>query len=104
MTEDKPVACSLGANELEQRRAAIAEIGADGLISREVENGRHRLRFRSDAATRWRLEGIVVAESRCCAFLDISLTEEGGDLVLSIAVPEDGQAVADALASAFAVE
>lgn len=102
MTEGKPVACSLGASELRQRLNAIGEVGADNLISREAEGDRHRLRFRSTASTRRRLEDIVTAEAECCAFLDISLSEEGGELVLSIAAPEDGQAVADELAEAFA--
>ena len=102
MTEGKPVACSLGASELQQRLAAIAEVGAEDLISRDVDDGRHRLRFRSSAATRERLEGIVAAEAECCSFLEISLAEEDGELVLSIAAPEDGQVVADELAGAFA--
>jgi hypothetical protein len=102
MTEGKPVACSLDSSELERRLAAIGAVGAEGLIARDVVEGQHRLRFRSNAATRKRLEGIVAAEAECCAFLDISLTEAGGELLLSIAAPEDGQAVADELAGAFA--
>ena len=101
MTDDTPIACSLGASDLEQRLAAIAEIGAGSLISHEVEEGCHLLRFRADADTRRRLEEIVVAEARCCSFLDLSLTDRGGELVLSVAAPGDGQRVADELAAAF---
>lgn len=101
MTEDKPVACSLGTGDLEQRLAAVAEIGADSLISRNIEGDRHLLRFHADADTRQRLEAIVAAEAECCAFLDLSLREEGGELVLSIAAPKDARAVADELAGAF---
>lgn len=103
MPADKPVACSLGAGGLEQRLAAIAEVGADSLIDRSAEGGRHLLRFRSDTTTRRRLEDIVAAEAECCSFLDLSLVEEGNELVLSIAAPGDGQAIADELAGAFAV-
>lgn len=102
MTKDKPIACSLGSGALEQRLAAIAEIGADSLVSREIKGDQHLLRFRSDDGTRRRLEGIVAAEAECCSFLDLSLTEEGGKLVLSIAAPEAGQSVADELAGMFA--
>jgi hypothetical protein len=101
MSEDTPVACSLGAADLRQRLAAIAEVGAESLIDRSGEGGRHRLRFHADAGTRRRLENIVAAEAECCAFLDLSLSEEGDDLVLAIAAPGDGQAVADELARAF---
>jgi hypothetical protein len=102
MTDTKPVACSLGAGDLEQRLAAIAAIGADSLIGRSVEGGRHLLRFRGDAATRQRLEEIVVAEAECCSFLELSLREDAGELVLSIAAPADAQPLADDLAAAFA--
>jgi hypothetical protein len=102
MTDHAPIACSLGAGELEQRLAAIAEIGADSLISRDVDDRRHLLRFRAGAANRIKLEEIVAAEEECCSFLDLSLADEGGELVLSIAAPEDSQALADDLARAFA--
>jgi hypothetical protein len=102
MTEDKPIACSLGASALEQRVAAIADIGADSLVSRKTRGDQRLLRFRSSDETRQRLEAIVTAEAECCSFLDLSLTEKDGELVLSIAAPEEGQAIADELAEAFA--
>lgn len=101
MSTDDPVACSLGATDLEQRLTAIAAVGADSLIGREVEDGRHLLRFRADSATRRRLEEIVAAEAKCCAFLDLALSEDDGGLLLSIAAPNDAQAAADGLAAAF---
>lgn len=102
MTDQDPVACSLEAGALEQRLAAIAEIGADSLISRQAEDGRHLLCFPADAETRRRLEELIAAEAECCSFLDLSLDQEAGDLVLSIAAPRDAQALADGLAGAFA--
>jgi hypothetical protein len=101
MTNDTPVACSLGAGELQQRLAAIAETGASSLISREIEGDRHILRFRASQSARRRLEGIVAAEAECCSFLDLLLSEDGDELVLSIAAPKDAQTVADELAGAF---
>ncbi|HYJ21554.1 MAG TPA: hypothetical protein VEW07_05980 [Solirubrobacterales bacterium] len=101
MTEALPIACSLGAGDLKRRLVAIAEIGTKSLIDHEAVGGRHLLRFRSDAETRGRLEGILAAEAECCSFLDLALEERGGELTLSIAAPPDGQAVADALAAAF---
>jgi hypothetical protein len=102
MTDPKPIACSLGANDLQRRLDEIAEVGASSLISRDTENGKHRLRFRSDPKTHRRLEEIVVAEAECCSFLDLDLTEHGGELVLTLAAPDDGQVIADELAAAFA--
>jgi hypothetical protein len=102
MTDPKPIACSLGANDLQRRLDEIAAVGAAGLIARDIENGKHRLRFRSDPKTRRRLEEIVAAEAECCSFLDLQLTERGGELVLTLTAPNDGQAVANELAAAFA--
>jgi MerR family transcriptional regulator, copper efflux regulator len=101
MRGGRPVACSLGTGELEQRVAAIAEIGAAGLASRSVAGGSHLLRFHGDTQTKRRLEEIVAAESECCPFLELSLTEEDGELVLSIAAPAGGEETAAALAEAF---
>ena len=101
--EETPAACSLDASRLERRLAAIAEVGAESLTSREIDGeGRHLLRFRPLAGTRYRLEQIVAAEAECCSFLDLHLSEEGGALVLSIAAPANGGSVADGLAEAFA--
>ncbi len=101
MTDPDPVACSLGAGALEQRLAAIAEIGAESLLSRHAESGRHLLRFRADAVTRQRLEEIIAAEAECCSFLSLSLDQAGDELTLSIAAPREAQALADGLARAF---
>jgi hypothetical protein len=101
MSEESPVACSLSGGELEQRVAAIAEVGAASLVSRTATGGRHLLRFRAGAQTQRRLEEIVAAESECCSFLDLSLTEENDEIVLSIAAPEGGQETAAGLVEAF---
>jgi hypothetical protein len=61
----------------------------------------HVLRFRRDPATRRRLRDIIAAEADCCAFLDLSLREHEGELVMSIAAPQEARALADGLADAF---
>lgn len=101
MDKENPVACSLPASNLERRLADIAEIGADSLIDRHEDGGRHLLRFRRGATTCRRLEAIVAAEAECCSFLELSLSKEDDELVLSIEAPETAQAIADELAAAF---
>jgi hypothetical protein len=101
MPEERTIACSLNAGDLRLRLAEIAAVGAESLISHSREGERHLLRFRSDAEARQRLEQIVAAESQCCGFLDIRLEEQGAELVLLLAGPNGGQAVADELALAF---
>jgi hypothetical protein len=102
MTDDTRASCSPGPDQLRRRLAAIAEIGASGLTAHEIADDEHVLCFRADPATRRRLQDIVAAEAECCSFLDLSLSEEADAMVLSIAAPNDGQALADGLAAAFA--
>jgi hypothetical protein len=102
MNEEAPLACSLGASDLRQRLNEIAKVGTDSLIEHDTDGNRHLLRFNIDPDTRRRLEAIVAAEAKCCSFLDLSLEERGGELVLSVSAPPDGQPVADELAAAFA--
>jgi hypothetical protein len=102
MSCEATVACSLAAGDLQRRLAAIAALGAESLVE-QCDDGRQVLRFRSGAATRQRLEGIVAAEGECCPFLDLSLEEEGDRLVLSISsASASGRALAAELARAFA--
>lgn len=102
MNDPKPIACSLGAEDLRRRLERVAAVGAAGLIDREDENGGHVLRFRSDPETRRGLREIVAAEAECCPFLDLELSEGGEEIVLTISAPPDGRLVADELAHAFA--
>ncbi len=77
-------------------------MGADGLLARRAEDARNVLRFRAGPELRERLRTIVAAEADCCSFLDLALTEEADELVLTIAAPADAQPIADELARAFA--
>jgi hypothetical protein len=102
VTDPKPIACTLGASDLQQRLDEIAALGADALLSHELEDGAHTLRFRRDDGTRHRLEEIAAAEARCCSFLDLKIGERDGELLLTIAAAEGGESSAEALALAFA--
>jgi hypothetical protein len=97
-----PIACTLDATQMEARGEEIRALGRDGL--RAVERGERTvtLRFRADPRIRGRVEGIVAAESRCCAFLDFTLADEEGTTVLTVAAPEGGEPMAHELADLFA--
>jgi hypothetical protein len=101
VNDPQPITCTLGTSDLRLRLDEIAALGADALIAREVSDGAHVLRFRLDDSTRRRLEEIAAAEARCCGFLDLSIRERDGDLVLTIAASEGGEQLAEALALAF---
>ena len=99
MTPETPIACSLSADELPKRLAAMSSIGRDALLGVSPDGV---LRFRADARTRERLEAIVAAESECCSFLSIELAGESGELALSIKAPPGAEPLASDLVAAFA--
>jgi hypothetical protein len=101
VNDPNPIACTLGESDLRQRLDEVAALGADSLIGHESEDGVHALRFRRDDATRRRLEEISAAEASCCSFLELSISERGGELVLTISAAEGGEQTAEALALTF---
>jgi hypothetical protein len=85
-----------------QRGAEIRALGRDGLEAVDRGERSVTLRFRPDPSIRERVQAIVAAESRCCAFLDFSLTEVEGATVLTIAAPEGAEPALHDLAGLFA--
>lgn len=104
MIDPKPIACTLGTSQLRQRLDEIAALGAESLLGHELEDGVRTLRFRRDDRTRRQLEGIVAAEARCCPFLELSIDERDGELILTVDAPTEGRPVADELARAFSAQ
>ena len=104
MNDPDPIACTLGESDLRQRLDEIAALGAESLIGREETGEGCVLRFRNDESTRRRLEQIVAAEAECCSFLELEINERDQDLLLALAAPGDGRAVADELARAFSAK
>jgi hypothetical protein len=104
VTDPQPLACTLDENALRQRLEQIAALGAEALIAHEEAGGTHTLRFRRDDETRRQLEQIVAAEASCCSFLDLTVDERDGELILVVEAPGEGRSVADELASAFSAQ
>jgi hypothetical protein len=102
MSEPTPIACTLGAAELPRRAAEIQALGLDGLLALERGDRQAVLRFRRDPGIRDRIDALVAAESRCCAFLGFDVAEERRATVLTITAPPGGEAVLSGLADLFA--
>ena len=83
-----PVACSLNAEELIERRKLLAHIGESLEETQERESG-YSYRFASDALLPELLE-VIHAERQCCPFFRFALTFEPGNgpLWLEITGPE----------------
>lgn len=96
-----PLACSLTATELPQRLDEIAELGRAALVDAWAEEARAELRFAAGAGVRERVEAIVAAESKCCAFLTMAVTAESDTVVLTIDAPDGADTVLAELVAAF---
>jgi hypothetical protein len=101
VTDPKPIACTLGESDLHRRLEQIAALGGEALIAHEEAGGIHTLRFRRDGKMRHQLKQLVDAEATCCSFLDLTIDERDGELILTVDAPTEGRPVADELARAF---
>jgi hypothetical protein len=101
MLTDPPIACSLDASALSDRLAHMAELGGSALLDAGIDGRGARLRFTAGGEVRRRLDGIVAAEARCCAFLRMDVTEAPGALTLSIVAPAGAEPVLEDLVDAF---
>jgi len=101
MPSEPPIACPLSADELPARLAEMTAIGEEALDQAEVDGTHAVLRFRPAADTRTRLERVVAAESQCCAFLDMDLSDERELVVLTIDAPDGAEPVLEELVGSF---
>lgn len=101
MSEELPVACSLSATGLAKRLAEMAALGEAALIDTRTEGGRAVLRFAAGEGVREQVESIVAAESRCCAFLAMGVSDEPDLVVLTIGAPAGAAVVLDEIVAAF---
>jgi hypothetical protein len=101
MTSDTevPIACTLTAGTYQQRLDWIAQLTRDGLRSHQRNELILELRYASEVADRVR--ELVRKEDQCCAFLTFELSEENGDILLTITVPERARDAADLLFAPF---
>jgi hypothetical protein len=88
MPADLPIACSLNATELAERLAEMADVGRAALRGIRTTGTHAQLSFAAGKGVRDRIAAIVAAESQCCAFLDMTVSDEPDTVVLTIAAPE----------------
>ena len=96
-----PIACSLSAGELPVRLAEMSALGHEALLDVDQSDLIATLRFAATAGIGDRLAAIVAAESECCAFLQMELREDAGQLALTITAPPGARPVLDDLVAAF---
>jgi hypothetical protein len=101
VASDLPIACSLGPTELAGRLAELRALGRGALVASRAGPTHARLRFAGGDEVHARLAAVVAAESRCCAFLTLRLTRDGGTLLLDLEAPEGAEPVLAELVGGF---
>jgi len=104
MPDELPIACALSATDLPNRLREMSDLGRDALVDSDLDGTRARLRFAAGAGIRERVDAIVAAESSCCAFLAMRVSDEPDAVVLTIDAPEDAEPVLAELVDAFTAD
>ncbi|MDX6668970.1 MAG: hypothetical protein QOK04_2350 [Solirubrobacteraceae bacterium] len=97
--KELPLACSLPAPDLAERREEIGELLRRSLIGSEREPQHLRLHFDRSPSVADAVNDLVRRERECCPFLDFTVEDGASDLVLSIRAPADATAVLDGFAA-----
>lgn len=100
MPPEPPIACTLTEAERPARRAEMVAIARD-LVSADAQAAHAVLRFRPCDGTRERVAAFVAAESRCCAFLRMRLSDAPGALTLTIDGPAGSEPVVEEMVAAL---
>ena len=99
-SERVPVACSLDAEGVAERRAEALELLRAGLAERTVEeDGSLALVFRGEAALRADVRDLVRREKECCPFFEFDLVEHGEELTVVARAPAEAQELLERLFS-----
>lgn len=99
MSEAIPIACTLGAGDLQQRQAWIADLNRRQL-KRHTRNDLtltlvYRRKARRDVAR------LAAQERACCAFLTFEVADSPEGTVLTVTAPEAARLAAETLFAGF---
>jgi hypothetical protein len=99
MTDLPVIACSLGQEELAERRARWHALAGEGLIERTETATGVRLAFRSGTSIERELRELAALERQCCAFARFDVSASGERLLLDVSAPPEGVAAVRAMFS-----
>jgi hypothetical protein len=84
MPNDIPIACTLDPAQMRDRGALIDALLEEALLDQRPIEGGLRSRFRDAPQIEQRIQDLIAAESRCCAFLSFATGREQDALWLDI--------------------
>jgi hypothetical protein len=97
MSAGPPLACSLSAAELAERRTELAELADAALLEIRHTATNAEVVFAAAPTVRERLEQVIAREAICCPFLTMRVSERPGTFVLEVHAPDGAQEVVSAL-------
>ncbi|MGH7819429.1 MAG: hypothetical protein ACREQ9_06640 [Candidatus Binatia bacterium] len=93
-----PIACSLDAGGLAERRRRFRDLAARLLLRSERSGGAARFEFRADSAeTEAAVRELASLEKECCPFFDLSVSAASGVVRLEVSGPEEARPAVEAL-------
>lgn len=98
--DDRPIACTLGSEDLSDRRRTWEALSAQITATDRIAGG-FAVRYRATEEVVQRLPALAEAEAECCGFAGWSVRRESDDVVLEVSGPEAALA---ALREEFAVD
>jgi hypothetical protein len=101
--QELPLACTLDAGELEQRSDRWRRVSRRALIESSFASETTRLRYRAEDGVGEELRELVELERVCCAFLDFSLHELDGELLLEVSGPPESAKIVAGFAESAAL-
>lgn len=87
----EPVACTLSAGELGDRRAEWAGL-APAVVDRAWTHGGFRIRFAREGSVGDVLRVLAAAEGKCCGWASWAVTDEGDHCLLDVTGPLEAMA------------
>jgi hypothetical protein len=96
MREAIPIACSLSAQDQEERTREFRTISAK-VTGRESTAEGVRLRFRSEPGFADQLGDLTRREKECCPFFDFRISTVDDEVVLDVGAPADARQIVERL-------
>jgi hypothetical protein len=96
-----PIACSLDATQLSERLGEMSALGDAALVDARTKPLHAELRFAAGGGVRERVEAIITAESQCCSFLSMGVSEAPDLVLLTVDAPAGAELVLAELVAAF---
>jgi hypothetical protein len=90
-----PMACSLGPEDASSRAAEWRRLYRQALIEGRREGDAVALRFHASPDVERALDDLVAAERDCCPFLNLALSPEGDDLLLTVSGPPQARPIVE---------